>query len=488
MGLLDWLRRTPTPAIAAPVEAPQQRRDSVVNPMTGLGGGNDKGASARPMERRKLSITELTTLYEQNGLTKRAIDIVAGDATSSGFEIEVEGDDTDPLAQEFDDLDLDAKLADAMRWARLYGGCVILMVTDDLDGADNGEDTDRVNVGAVAEGMASELGKGANVLALVVMDRVEATPNLWQEDITEPGFGMPHTWLLAPTGGLTSMTVHHSRILWVPGEPVPPHRRRNNDGYGQSAVEAAWDSVRNMAQVSSAGAYIAQEFRQAVLKVDGLNDLLSMEDAVGFKNRMKALNVSRGSTGMFVIGDQDEFTSMDQSVTGFDQLHSASMSDVSAAWGIPQERMFGLAPAGLGTDGDSHQAVYRDRIAFDQKQQLKPPIMKLARVLFEAKGGVPAKWGLNFLPLDEPTTATQAETELKHAQADEIRIRSGVVSPEHVARSRFTGRGYKAQLDAVTEEDLTEMTPTDAELAEAEAEAVKALPSADDDTDTDTEE
>src|SRR5688572_20379937 len=100
-------------------EPPGHRTDSVANPLTGLGGWNDKGAAGRPNPwLLPLSDDELRTLYASNGVARRIVDIVPSRATRRGWTA------PDIDATEHKRLRAWARTREAMQMARLHGGAV----------------------------------------------------------------------------------------------------------------------------------------------------------------------------------------------------------------------------------------------------------------------------------------------------------------------------------------------------------------------------
>ena len=58
-------------------------------------------------------------------------------------------------------------------------------------------------------------------------------------------------------------------------------------------------------------------------------------------------------------------------------------------------------------------------------------------------GCAPETWELEFNPLDQPTQTETAALEKTHAETDAIRVTAGILPAEHVAKSRFSAKGYQ---------------------------------------------
>ena len=75
---------------------------------------------------------ELIRLYEGNGLFAKIIDRPSEEAVKHGLDIDYGNiDAADYVEIRLDELDFEDKFATAEKWARLYGGSVIVMLVDD---------------------------------------------------------------------------------------------------------------------------------------------------------------------------------------------------------------------------------------------------------------------------------------------------------------------------------------------------------------------
>jgi phage-related protein (TIGR01555 family) len=495
MGWLDTLigRSTPTPspapstalvaaprADAAPVD-PLWRRavarlDSVINVLSGLGTSGDKGAAGRPnTNQRPLTDAEVRALYRFNGYARRIVDFPASEATRKGWRVDDGGDDgANPMKDEDKRLQVIARVKRALTLARRDGGACILIVTK--DGA--------TKPGALEREL--NLDKLARVENLIVLDKYEAIPQTWETDPKSPRFGQPVTWHVAPLvpgtaafAGAGSATVHHSRLIYIDGADVDTDVRNANGGYGDSILQHVWDAIRNKTTIDQAGATASQEMHVDVLKVQDLAGKSVSDQAAFFDLRLKAMAQQKSVLNMIIVGDGEDFTSRAASLTGFADLDAAAKEALAAVSGIPLSILFGEPPGGLSTDNESGRDSWSKVVAALQETYLLEPLTYLYTVLYSAKegptgGAVPESWRVEFEPLDEMSAAERATVEKTHAETDQIRIDSGVLTPEHVARSRYSEKGYGYEILPMTEQDITYATAMREAEKELEAEAALA--------------
>ena len=427
-----------------------RRADSIINSLSGLGGGYDKGTTARPdTSRIPLNFQELTVLYRHNGYAQRFIDIIPAEVTRKGWRIRDDSPDIDPMDAETRRLCIPERAREALTWGRLYGGGYLLIVTDEVaEPGTKSHDLLRQPL---------DLSRVRAVRNLVVLDPSECQPYVYEGHLTSPRFREPAIWLVSPNSGSGTQAmaggqqVHHSRILVFPGRRLPSSIRYSNRGIDDSVLESVWDAIRNKTSVDQAAASICQELKLNVMKIEGLANMSTSDQADTFEMRMKVLARTKSLLNMVLMGEGETFESLATPMSGFDQLDANAKEALSAATGMPITLLFGEAPSGLNTDGESHRTLWGNVVAGVQHGVLRDPLTQLYTVLYAAKDGptkgeAPASWNVEFLPLDELTETEQAALEKTHAETDAIRVSTGILPAEHIAASRYGEKGYQNAL------------------------------------------
>jgi len=102
------------------------------NPVTGFGTASDKTSYNRFAPTALMNVEELSAIYHGEDLAARIIDIVPDEMLREGFSVDVGDPALNALVSEkFEALAIDDKLADGIRWGRLFGGGAILLGADD---------------------------------------------------------------------------------------------------------------------------------------------------------------------------------------------------------------------------------------------------------------------------------------------------------------------------------------------------------------------
>lgn len=440
-------------------EPPGHRSDSVANPLTGLGGFNDKGAVGRPNPWvMPLTDDELRTLYTSNGVARRIVDIIPSRATRRGWTC------PDVPATEDKRLRTWTRNREAMSMARLHGGAVLLMVTED--------DIPRQFRARPEEWLREplDLERVGALHALQVFDALEARPMLWDEDVRSPGFRMPRIWSIAAAGFRAE--VHASRVVHFRGARRPPSETRwgrTNTMPDDSVLQGVWDEIRRLTETMQGGAVLAAELRESVLKISGLAQKATGDEAGALQARIALMQRTKSMLGTVMIGENDEYQNLGNAPTGFADLSDAAKSMLAAVTGIPEVVLFGATPGGLNTDGDSAWEGFRQLVS-DYQETQREELEQLYTVIYAAQDGptagqIPDEWALEFASLDEPDEQALALLRKTVAETDAIYMGQGVYGPEEVAVSRFGEEGWSMELEAVPVPDPEADARLEAELA-----------------------
>ena len=438
-----------------------QRADSFENALTGLGNPEiDKGAASLPVNRR-LPPGVAQTLYRTNGIARRLVDILPDKATSKGWRVDIPHDDEDtdpdldPLKSEDERLDVRGKVAQAWKFARRDGGAFILIVTDTEN-----------------EDLSEPLGEGASIAALQVYTAHELSPLAYEDDIRSPNYRDPKAYQLTPAVGGNSGVVDVSRILYFAGAILDPQERHRNQGLDDSIYQSSFDQIRNVTTVGQAGANLAQELNLHVIKTSVPEELDASSGMIFYAERMKLLARQKSSVGMVVLGADEDYITLTANIGGFKDLSAVTHDELSAVSGLPHTAFFGQAPGGLNTDGGSQRQIVNDLVALTQQRFLEIPLKRLYSVL---RPGMPDGWRIVFHPSSDMTSTEQGTLEKTHAETDAIRIASGMMTPEHIAASRYSEAGYQNEIAAIDPEDLEGPTKAEMDLEIAKATAAPML-------------
>lgn len=423
------------------------REDSFFNLLTGLNGG-ENGVDATGklafdfVPNARLFDPLLEELYHHSWLAAKICDVVPNECLRQGFEVTTEGDnDKDAIARLHARLEamlLVSRTMEAWAWARLYGGGALLLGID--DGREMHEPLDEANI--------------KSFKFVTALDRRECWAVRWFSDPLEPTFGEPEIFRLsrATQAGTQNAEVHVSRLVRFHGVRTSRRKRMANGSWSEGVIQRVWDDVRQYQGAWVATAALLQEASIGVMAITDLEGKIAADKQDEFKMRMQAIALAKSVARLVVIDKDGESVTRTEATVlgGVPAVIDRFMSNLSAATDIPVPILFGEAPAGLNATGDNTIRKFYDGMKTLQESELRQKLQRVIRLLFKAKdgptaGAEPPNWTIKFKPLWQMTEKETADLRLSVAQADQIYIDKGVVTPAEVATSRFRPEGWSGE-------------------------------------------
>lgn len=349
-------------------------------------------------------------LYEMGGVAAAIVDRIADDAVTHGFRCD--GDDDEIMADEWSRLDLQSLMADAGRLAALTGAAAVFVLCE--DGPDPSEPLNEARIGQV---------RG---LLLIAGDRISAIPGRYA-DPNELNYGQPMRYRITPEASGDAFVVHETRLLRVPGQPMP-RRIAGNGGVpwmGRPVLSGA--VARALSELREGLAWIPallQRKQNAVYAMKSLTETLLEPD--GEQLIMRRLNITdtvRGVLNTVAIDSEDSYLVQDLSLSGVDTGIAELKIAVSAACGIPVSILFGQSATGMNATGENDFVGYFGRVSQAQNRGLRPAIERLTALLWMQPDFVsrtPDKWRVEFNPLRQPTE--QERLAADKTQSDRLKV------------------------------------------------------------------
>jgi len=416
----------------------EHKTDGWQNLLTGYGvSGIDKRMSTEFVGAQRLTESIQTGMFTGDGFAQRIITLPADDMVREWFK--VAGDTDGLILDALKALQAKVCITKALRWARLYGGSVVIMGIDD-----GGELTQPLNENNIR-----------NVDFLRVYDRYRVSRYKQYMTPESPKYGQIEQYMVSPCSG-TPYYVHESRALIFDGIDVPDSVRLNNDGWGDSVLQAIYPRIRGLGEAYGNIETIISEFIIGKLTIKNLGELLATGQESLVHSRLSQIDLSKHVINSILLDESETFDRISATVSGLEKLMEILVQACSAVTGIPVTLLMGESPAGLQATGASDIRLYYDAIAADQETALLPSIEKLVKYIMLSKDGPTGGkeidgWAIEFNSLWQQTEKELAETRKITAETDGIYITNGVLLPEEVAASRFGGNKYSAETELMVE-------------------------------------
>ena len=354
-----------------------------------------------------VSDQQCTHLYTYNGIAKSIIDIPADEAMRNGFEVEFEGDD-DAINKQVqslcEDLDVQYKFSEALAWADLYGGSVIVVMADDgrmLDEPLNYDGLRRIE-------------------KMKVFDKTNIVGSRQYQDASAPQYmDVEHYYI--NTFGSNPMWVHESRVLRFDGGRLPLYQRNLRLGWGAKRFESIKDEIDRWCNGNEYALQALTRLSQDVVKLDGLTNILATEGGdVAVQKRMQMIDMVRSMMNSIAIDGADEYDRKGLSLSGIKELLEQFEIAICGITGIPATKLFGRSPAGMNSTGKADLENFYNMIEGIQKNKVKPNLVRLIEMLNacrDYKLNLPETWHIEFEPLWSMSKAEKADIEKTKADA-----------------------------------------------------------------------
>lgn len=436
------------------------REDGYVNLLNKYGTKQDNSEAYKFEREPVIPDMQLTGLYEGNGLFSKIIDTPAEEALKHGFDLNLKSDELNAFVEDaLDDLEWEERAATAIKWTRLYGGALIVMLIDDGRGLEEPVDWEHIR----------------SIDELRVYERSIVQPDyasLYQQDYGGKGvgnrvskFGQPEYYYVSSIYG--SFKVHESRCLVFRNGVLP--EQTSNATYlfwGMPEYVRIRRALRETVTAHTDSVKLLERSVQAIYSMKGLASLLTTDDGENqVLKRLQLVDTSRGLLNSIAIdseGEQYDFKTFQFS--GVKDVIDATCNMLSALTNIPQTILFGRSPAGMNATGDSDFESYYNFVEKIQRLMLKRNLRTLLDVVFRAgiaSGDVAEEpdYKLEFKPLwslsDTEQAAvdqTKAQTALVKAQTAQAYVDMQALDPTEVRRRLASDEEFDVE-DIISEDD-----------------------------------
>ena len=423
--------------------------DGVSNPLLRIGTGTPSTFNATTYLPKFATMARqvLEWAYQTSWMCGLVVDIPAEDMTREGIEIKCDDPDArEAIQRAFDRYGVMDQLCDAIKWARLYGGAIAVIL---IDGQDVSTPLTTVPRGSFR--------------GLYVFDR-------WQLDsqnldpVQELGrdFGNPEYYRVIAKNSEVDFKadrIHYSRVIRLEGRRLPFYLRQSYQGWGASVLEPVFDRIKGFDLATHGATQLLSKTYLRYYKVKGLRQILTNSRASeGFKKQMDYIREFQSAEGLTVGDTEDDFQTLTYSFTGIPEILLQLGQQISGAFGIPLVRLFGQSPAGLNATGESDIRNYYDNIKHLQRLMLRSGVQRLIDVAFESETGRSPGSSLTFdfrslwqMSQTDKATVASAEVEAIRGSYADGMINLPTALKELRALSEIVGI-----FSTITDEDIAE--------------------------------
>lgn len=424
-------------------------------------------------------------IWKGDDIAARIIDTIPNEMLREGYDLRVPDDQErgEAICDRAEELQVNEMLRESLSYERAYGGGAILL------GVDDGQDWKFP--------LNEKRIKSFDWLSTLTPR--ELMPSKYYSNPLGPKYGEIAVYRLVPIDSPPGadirglQEIHESRLIRFGGIRTSRGMILRNaiPGWGISTLVRCLQVVNDFQASWQGAAILMQDFAPAVLKLDGLAKLLASQKPKenDLTQRARAISLGRSIANTTIIDLKEEYKRETVSVGGLAELLQQQMLRLAATAEMPVSLLMGQAPAGLNATGDSDIRWFYDQISSRQEKTLKRPLKQLLRLIMLTTGGAPKKWSIKFRAPWQLTEAEAATVRFTQAQTDQIYIQNQVVTPQEIAKSRFSDEySTETTIDLDLREEMDDPedekvrlgagAAEDKEQEQANAEAVAKKPAA----------
>ena len=407
--------------------------------------------------------------YEGNGMFSKIIDAPSEEAIKHGFTLEGLKDQKteDFYIEALDELDWEETFTDAIKWARLFGGSIAVMLINDGRGIDEPLDWDNIK----------------SIDDIRVYDRSIIQPDysgMFNYSPDDPfrtrgsRLGMPERYNVFSKYG--NFTVHDSRCLVFQNGTLPENTTNSiYEMWGMPEYVRINKAIRDAEVAHGSAVKLLDRSIQAVYKMKDLAAELATEQGEDrVLRRLQTIDMARGLLNSIVIDNEgEEYDFRQFAYTGVSQVIDTTCNYLSALTSIPQTILFGRSPAGMNATGHGDLENWYNYLERIQKRMVRKNLRYLLSIVFQAGVAtgeidkVPTI-DVKFNPLWSLTETEQASldqqkatTEQAKAQTAQIYVEMQALDPSEVRKKLAESGDFDVEtmLDDYTPEELEENAP-----------------------------
>lgn len=424
--------------------------DGLENVISGLGTGRTKRASNRFVIHNLMEYEQLEAAYLTDWLAEMIVDMPAEDSLRPWRTIKSPGAET--IALEEGRLRVPELVLQARKWARLYGGAGIIMLT--------GQPLEEpLNLNKIKRG---------SLQRCIAFDRFDLSPlsiNTWNalaENYLRPE-------IFTVRGG--SQRIHWSHVARFPGATLPKRYAAQVHGWGDSALRRPVDRIADLVASIDGIAELMQEANVDVITRTGLNDELASQEEDLILRRYRLFSMAKSVVNLALLDADETYDRKTLNLTGVAPSIEQFMVLIAAAARIPYAKLFGTSAKGMNATGEGDENSYYDQLASERVHKIEPGLATIDDVMVRsALGAYPEEFDWSWNPFKQLSDKEESEVRKSRAETHRIYLEDEVITVAQVRRELQTREEYQFTEEQLQGDDLIDLGgEADADEIEPEA-------------------
>ena len=262
------------------------------------------------------------------------------------------------------------------------------------------------------------------------------TPSMYNALKPEaPDFYKPNQWFML------GRPVHSSRLMTIIMRPMPDMLKPAYNFSGMSLTQMIDGYVQMWLRCRQSVSDLLSNFSTTVLKTD-MSQVLQGGESSDVFNRADLFTMLRSNKGLMLLDkDAEDMMQLNTPLGGLSDLQAQSLEHICVVSRIPSTILTGISPSGMNASSDGEIRVFYDWISSQQEVHLRPILDVLIKIIqLDLFGVVDDDIEFTFNPLWSMNEKEQSEIRTANANADQVYISNGVLSPDEVRERLATDK------------------------------------------------
>lgn len=322
---------------------------------------------------------QLEAAYRGNWIVGNIVDAIAEDMTRAKIEFKHAGDpsESSEIERYFTKIGVWGDITDAIKWSRLYGGAIAVMIIDGQD----------LSTPLSLDTIGKNQFKG-----LIVYDRWQLMPSM--NDIINPNegaeVGLPRYYSIVTDFDGNSQSlgakIHYTRIVRFDGIKLPYFQAITEMYWGESVLERLFDRLISFDTATMGASNLVDRAYLRTVGVDGLREILATGGKAeeGLIKMFDYVRMLQNNEGLTLLDKNDMFATTSYSFAGLSDIILQFGQQLAGASGIPLVRLFGQSPSGMSATGESDIRMYYDTILSKQESMLREGTQRILSAVYRS--------------------------------------------------------------------------------------------------------
>ncbi len=304
----------------------------------------------------------LSQLYVEHGIVQTLIDQPVDDAFRAGFEIktgQLSADEIEDVQIYLDKNHVIHNLKQALKWARLYGGGGILLITPQ---------------NPITPFTVESLRDKTPIIFQAVdqwelyIDKLNVEGTMYPNQDDNEFY---HYY---------ANRIHKSRVYPIRGKEAPSFIRPRLRGWGMSEVERLVRSINSYLKNTDVVFDLLDEAKVDIFKIEGLNSALMKADGTALiTKRIQLANMLKGYNHALTMDKDDEYEQKQIAFTGLNDMLEQIRIGIASDVKMPVTKLFGISSAGFNS-GEDDIENYNSMIEGEIRHKVKYTVVDMAKI------------------------------------------------------------------------------------------------------------